>query len=618
MENPDQVRKALVEGYLYEYRYLGTEDQQNNLTQYYRRVFGSKAMGKRAQSIQSFILGPLIYKGKPDVKTQAAKLYDELFDMPIQRGERQAITKALSATYNRDEVTAGLMNVGIRNVEIVDQNIRSDDRGDYAIIEIEESYKNLTFGPQEIFYYFSLPEDAVMTGIWIGQTRDRVEMDTYIVAPRGAAQKVYEQQVRQRIDPALLEQVGPGQYRLRVFPIPVSRLRNSMVWEARERRNVENMNVHMRYVVPRSPEGFALPVLSEKRNVDWSRKTQRRLNGKPVKAKDWMPIRFIKAAGTGPVNLTSKLSGQTVSVKSLEGSIEQPPIGRFAVLVDTSKSMEAYKTDLGLAFKTIETWRQNGSDIRIILTDKRPYEGPDMAVPFFGNKTPSDILQRFQAQEQIPYDAVILLTDKGRYARSPEDENLAISAQNPIWVWHLGPAPSAIDDNLLDAIYSSGGGMAGSAADLAAGLTYGGYGQRVQNGRLWTLGGQGEGEAMKDSALTSLAARQVILQGSFGTKPDNAALDEFHHLAKTYDVVSPYSSMIVLVNDRQREALKKASEAEDRFDREGRSGEENLTSPNSPLVSAVPEPHEWLLIIVSVLLLLWLWRRERNTASSFA
>ena len=70
--------------------------------------------------------------------------------------------------------------------------------------------------------------------------------------------------------------------------------------------------------------------------------------------------------------------------------------------------------------------------------------------------------------------------------------------------------------------------------------------------------------------------------------------------------------MIVLVNDRQKEALKKESEAEDRFEREGRSGEEALSSPANPLVSGVPEPHEWLLIILSILMLYILWRKREE------
>ena len=99
---------------------------------------------------------------------------------------------------------------------------------------------------------------------------------------------------------------------------------------------------------------------------------------------------------------------------------------------------------------------------------------------------------------------------------------------------------------------------------------------------------------------------------SFGKPPSVATLDKLHMLAKDHDVVTPYSSMIVLVNDRQKEALKKASESEDRFDREGRSGEESLSSPANPLVSGVPEPHEWLLIILSILMLFVIWRKREE------
>lgn len=68
--------------------------------------------------------------------------------------------------------------------------------------------------------------------------------------------------------------------------------------------------------------------------------------------------------------------------------------------------------------------------------------------------------------------------------------------------------------------------------------------------------------------------------------------------------------MFVLVNDRQKQALKKAGEANDRFERESRTGEEALTSPSNIMVSGVPEPHEWLLMLMSLLMLILLWRNR--------
>ena len=67
--------------------------------------------------------------------------------------------------------------------------------------------------------------------------------------------------------------------------------------------------------------------------------------------------------------------------------------------------------------------------------------------------------------------------------------------------------------------------------------------------------------------------------------------------------------MIVLVNERQRKALEEASSDADRFSREANTGEEDLTAPT---VTGVPEPHEWMLIILASIMLLFLWRRRQT------
>ena len=121
-----------------------------------------------------------------------------------------------------------------------------------------------------------------------------------------------------------------------------------------------------------------------------------------------------------------------------------------------------------------------------------------------------------------------------------------------------------------------------------------------------------------DSGFAAIAARQLILGLSRmeGTS-DLVQLDRLHEIAKTYEVVSPYSSMIVLVNDRQEQALDDAEAASDRFDREVESGEETLQQPHDPLaVSGVPEPEEWMLLgLVAIALSVVGWKRWRQEAS---
>ena len=42
------------------------------------------------------------------------------------------------------------------------------ENGDWGTIKIHERYENATPEDQEIFYSFSLPESAAITGLWLG------------------------------------------------------------------------------------------------------------------------------------------------------------------------------------------------------------------------------------------------------------------------------------------------------------------------------------------------------------------------------------------------------------------------------------------------------------------
>ena len=66
-------------------------------------------------------------------------------------------------------------------------------------------------------------------------------------------------------------------------------------------------------------------------------------------------------------------------------------------------------------------------------------------------------------------------------------------------------------------------------------------------------------------------------------------------------IVSPFSSMIVLVNDAQRKRLEDLSKGADRFERELEAG--GADDAAARVVTAVPEPEEWLLLVVALLLL---------------
>ena len=165
--------------------------------------------------------------------------------------------------------------------------------GDLAEIELHEVYENRTGDPQEILYYFSLPETAAVTGLWLGETDDRGAAFAFTISPRGAAQRVYRAEVQRRRDPALLEQVGPRQYRLRAFPIPASTVDNAG-GRGRSRPEIvpgRAMHLWMRYRALADGDAFPLPHLLEERNAYRDRATRRTLDGRPISldAATWLP-----------------------------------------------------------------------------------------------------------------------------------------------------------------------------------------------------------------------------------------------------------------------------------------------------------------------------------------
>ena len=117
--------------------------------------------------------------------------------------------------------------------------------------------------------------------------------------------------------------------------------------------------------------------------------------------------------------------------------------------------------------------------------------------------------------------------------------------------------------------------------------------------------------AGSDDGYEKVAARQLIRWQTRSLDADNLeALDAVHAIAKRTGIVTPYSSMLVLVDERQREALKAAEAGEDRFSREVENGQDELSDPGSPLAASVPEPGQLLSLMVGAITLVLLKRRS--------
>ena len=638
----DVIRSGLVNAYLSSYRYLSTREENNHIQAMYSSVFDWAE--PEAQVLQNFynqLMSPFLYNGSRSDGEKAAKLYAEFFDVPIQRTEQETIQHALQSTANRDEAKAGLLNINQRKVWLRSQQITVKPQGDWADIELHEVYNNQTTDLQEVFYSFSLPESATITGLWLGDTDNRQRRFPFTVSPRGAAQKVYTEQVRQRVDPALLEQVGPRHYRLRAFPIPAkpSAFRGNV-----PQQGPTEMHLWLTYKVMQQDAGWAMPQLGEKRNIFWTKDTKRIYNGQAVKnSEDWLPS-FISADGKRQPTLhqVNLPSGYRISAKPLSNQDYSFPQGkRFAVVLDSSRSMASHTKELSQTFRWLKekgfadnTFANNDADLYLTAsTGAQPKRIDDIQrfdaekMTFYGTLQPKQILQQFaQLRGDTPYDAVLVVTDEGSYELS-DDKTDVPAMPASLWMVHIGgKLPPAYDDATLRAIQDSRGGVSTKIPEvmqrLATQAALGDSVVGVVDGYAWSMEKPLQ-EASVPAGATSqngfepVAARQLVLGLSKEKAQEQLVqLDTMHAVAKSFGIVTPYSSMIVLVNDQQREALKKAEQQSDRFNRKVENGNEQLTQPSNPLnVSGVPEPEEWMLMGMIAIALVFISRRQQPTVS---
>lgn len=677
----EAIRAGLLNAYLAPYRYISTAESDpgsdGNVRRLYRDTLHlGDAWGERVERLFAVVARPLLFEGQaqPGERAEAARRYAEFFDVPLQKGEKDRVLHALESTYNRDDREAGLLSEGERKVWVARQEVGVVEHGDWAEVELHEVYENRTPQQQELFYYFSLPETAAVVGLWLGESEDRSKAFVYTLAPRGAAQQVYRQEVQRRVDPALLEQVGPRQYRLRAFPVPPRRVvRDSRLGVAQVPRVEDGQRLHLwlRYrtvaagVGPAGPgaqtteaAGWPLPALAQERNVYRDKKTVRELRGRPLVLDPavWLPARApVEQAATPKshrVQLDEGLAVEMMPVgKPQQGTALPRPGKRYAVVLDRSRSMgaraEEVKSALGWLGQTVVP----GNQVDLYLTAAASRGEPPTrlealagfdagAVIYYGGQNPGEMLDQFEAlRGGRGYDAILVLTDAGSLDLA-DDKRPSRDLGAPLWMVHLGGAlPVGYDDATLETMQRRGGGavtrveeafMRLSVAEAHAGdADFLG----VADGYVWAArrgvaaaGGDGDAAEAGLGALGTrvyLAAATRNVAGASGGAPSGAPgsdrlalLDQAHALARRHGVVTPYSSMIVLIDDRQRQALKEAEAKADRFQREVESGEKALPTPPGGGfgdLTGAPEPEEWALIGLTAAGLGYVaWRRRRG------
>ena len=370
IDRKDQISAGLLNTYLASFRYISSDGDVRHISDIYQWTLKLKQESAwRVQLAYEVFLRPFLYTPVYPIsastpngqtlraeQTEAAVLYQRFFDTPINKGERETIVNAVRSTSNVNQAELAWQAVDDREVHLNRQEVTITEHGDWADIQIYEVYANRTFQRQEVVYYFNLPESAVVTGLWLGNNPDRNVAFPYQVVPRGAAQAVYRNEVQYQRDPALLEQIGPRQYRLRAFPVEPQN------WGGGANRALPGPELHlwMTYRTMAVNGEWPLPQIAEKFNVFWDKQSARLINGEAIPANetDWLPDAVTPSKPLTAAAHRVDFPGGTSVVARPAVEVETaalPSDLQVAVVLDRSFSMRDRAGEVKLALSELET-----------------------------------------------------------------------------------------------------------------------------------------------------------------------------------------------------------------------------------------------------------------------
>lgn len=596
----DRIRAGLLEARLSAVRYLDGDPEGAHVDDLWEEGLGTSLWGAPSfvwrLAARPFLYRPVHegrvggrFSSEPADRAEAEQAYAAFFDAPMARAEREVLVAASRNTWSVEEAQATLLEIGERRVHLDRQEVVVEPHGDVARVLVHDVYRNRSWERQEVSLSFSLPEGAAATGLWLGHADDRDQAFAFVVATRGAAQEVYESEVRRRVDPALLEQVGPRQYRLRAFPIEPREGRPDDPFSIRAEGPELHLWLELAVPVVDDADGtpvFPLPVTSEVRNLFWDADTVRTLDGAEVRADDWLPAP-VRAEGAMPRAHVVTLGDHEVRAEPA-GAVTPVTAGRIAVWIDETRSMEARRDEVAHALRRL---RGAAREVEVwCAREQRPVRCDDFdpSTALFWGAVALETRLAALAPSVAGAEALVVLTDGGSYelAAAAEAAGLPDVTLPPLWLVHLGGFPSAYPDWTADRLQRSGGGVVGSVEALQVAWAD----PAVVDGWRWSFG-PATGAPSEPGPIRAIAARRLVAHLDRQARAHGLdTLDALHAVAKEAAVVTPYSSMIVLVEDRQRGLLAEAEARADRFDRE-------VTGDPAPAeVSAVPEPGTWLLL----------------------
>ncbi|MFA5024958.1 MAG: VIT domain-containing protein [Candidatus Shapirobacteria bacterium] len=593
LTNQESKLKNLVTQKLDSRSYYPFSEDDDSIEEMYQQAFDNKILGSVMQSVFIQVAYPLVYREGSTGQDTLSQNFTYVFGYPYYQKEN------LKSNDN-----------GNKDVLLTFRHIKinPDDNGLLASVTIEEEFENKTYSQKEVVYEFNLPSEATIYNLKLGPNLEFPG----IIAPKGAAQKTYERELLQRRDPALLEQTGPNQYRLRIFPIPAKN-DNSTLKGKRQK-------VSFSYVIAQNNGTFALPLYSKKLNVfsDASSTFTLENNGKIAPLKETETkidiARNIQLDLCQPQSDSTNFQGLSNQVKLIYHAnddqlknIACQKINTFLPLLKNYRTAIIYDTSFNnkdnnilselnqiinnggsdwLDNSIVDFYKLNNLLSHSVRLNSNNYQ--EQLKPVYFSKV-ADFSKLGNITEK--YDLVLIIT--GQNISFNQLSNFPFSLPTTVyWIGETKIPPLNLE--MTSGTWQSGGGSALSFTEaiqsfLLTKISKEKYGEgTVTINKFWSLQYSNLLSFLPDSVFSPPSNFANIankgLQIKFAQNQnreivgDITIMDELNSISEKSNIVSPYSSLIALVNEQQFDRLNDNINSYDRY-QDSSPVENNQRSP---------------------------------------
>ncbi len=575
--NEEKLRQVISDLETARYRYLMSKDDTALKYSYGEILHFGDGLSGAIQSVFLTAAYPLVYQGSSDRDQKMAANFYYLFGYYPDSSKQTASSPIIKEARN--------VLLSYKNVKV-----ETDKDGLTAKVTITEEYENKTYSQQEVSYEFSLPMGAVMTDLNLGPNLEFPG----VIAPKGAAQSTYQRELQIGRDPALLEETGPHQYRLRIFPIPSKSDLATL--------SGRNQKMSFSYTTELTPQGFPLPNVTKKTNVYANAGTEYvltinginlALSGSDlfVKATD-KPLPDLCQGNIIPANNNLVLNVNYPELKNLvcakpEEIINNISGAKIAIIYDVSydNKSPALEAQLGLLGRSSTFLKNNQVDLykyNDMLSPKVSLSQGNFAketkFTYFGHSNGLKALGYFNEK----YDLVMIFPGKDALA---QEDNLPFASPTQIFV--ILPQAGSISLKLESRLLQTRGDITNTVTGALKefGLQY--YASKsiqdsyVLNDYLSILLPKQPEGAFPTPVGPDTPLANLVNLGLYRTQAANTltnisadvpTMDKFNAFAQTAGIATPYSSFIALVNFSQQMRLQQLEQGYNRYEEQTPAG----------------------------------------------